>query len=325
MGETENIAKMAEKLSKDLFKKLLWGDICGPINQNWPCVKDHHDRKTHPTDVVFEYAEPYDDMTTIVICDLKSYAKASISATSMRTAIENLSKTIECAEVSEGCHSLYKPRDEKVQFVGLLFVYNHDGVYDSDFRKFLPEHKDENFQFPSWSKIFVLGPKEICYLNTVCVDIWGLIGDGVIKSMDHYSFYYPDLEGLPATQRSGPLAANLELIFGPWLILNHKTKEDGTGIIVYYKGTGEDRDDFFYLFDYLLHYQQFKGDSIIEFRMANAANSANANFESAKKEYIKRQPPSCEFAKKINEIRFSPVTNIVTNFSEAIIGMSDER
>ena len=58
MAETANIAKMAEKLSKEVFAEFLWQKT-GSTNINWPCEdEERHGKKTHPSDVVFYYDEP---------------------------------------------------------------------------------------------------------------------------------------------------------------------------------------------------------------------------------------------------------------------------
>jgi hypothetical protein len=78
MAETTNIAKMAEILSQDLFGDFLWQHT-GPTNTNWPCEEQElHKAKTHPSDVVFYYDNPYRLSRTYVNCDLKSYARGSI-------------------------------------------------------------------------------------------------------------------------------------------------------------------------------------------------------------------------------------------------------
>ncbi|WP_156386724.1 hypothetical protein [Aureimonas sp. Leaf454] len=100
MAETVNIAAMAEKLSNELFKEFLWKKV-GPTNQNWACERtDVHDVDSHPTDVVFYYDEPYSMMRTFLQCDLKSYAKGSITQSTIRAALESLAKQVSCAEIS---------------------------------------------------------------------------------------------------------------------------------------------------------------------------------------------------------------------------------
>ncbi|WP_216069981.1 hypothetical protein [Acinetobacter radioresistens] len=90
MAETEKIAQMAEILSNDLFSEFLWNRT-GTTNHNWPCENPEvHGNKTHPSDVVFYYDEPYSQSRTYINCDLKSYAKGTIKATTIKDAIVSL-------------------------------------------------------------------------------------------------------------------------------------------------------------------------------------------------------------------------------------------
>jgi hypothetical protein len=119
MAETINISKMSEKLSKGIFLEFLWGRM-EHTNLNWPCEdQENHEVKTHPSDVVFWYDEPYSQSRTYVNCDLKSYAKGSISTASMREAIESLAKTIECAEKSQEFNDKYIHQDVSPNICGL--------------------------------------------------------------------------------------------------------------------------------------------------------------------------------------------------------------
>ena len=167
MAETTNIAKMAEKLSKELFAEFLWQRM-GPTNINWPCEnEDKHKNKTHPSDVVFYYDEPYTQARTYVNCDLKSYAKGSITIGSIRSAIESLARALSCAETSDEFRTNFLHDHVSPEICGLLFVYNHDGEYDKDFSGLLGQIKNEKLDIPSKSKIVVLGPRDIFWLNNV--------------------------------------------------------------------------------------------------------------------------------------------------------------
>src|SRR4051812_33654983 len=107
MAETDQIAKMAELLSQDLFGEFLW-QRSGPMNQNWACQHtDEHKTVTHPTDVVFFYDEPYATSRTYIQTDLKSYAKGSITPNAIRNAVKSLAKQVACAEVSPDWQKLY--------------------------------------------------------------------------------------------------------------------------------------------------------------------------------------------------------------------------
>src|SRR5438477_12565199 len=100
MAETTNIARMAELLSSELFGDFLWQRV-GPTNTNWACEeKEKHKLKTHPSDAVFWYDNPYAQSRTYVNCDLKSYARGSIKAAGVLSAMEGLALAINCAEKS---------------------------------------------------------------------------------------------------------------------------------------------------------------------------------------------------------------------------------
>jgi hypothetical protein len=92
MAETANIAKMAERLSNELFGDFYW-ERAGPMNKNWACAEPRHKAKTHPSDVVFFYENPYARSRTYVTCDLKSYAKGSITATTIHSAAASLARS----------------------------------------------------------------------------------------------------------------------------------------------------------------------------------------------------------------------------------------
>lgn len=89
MAETGNIAKMAEKISNQLFVDFYWERV-GEMNTNWDCVDPLHKKKTHPSDVVFFYDNPYAHSTTYVTCDLKSYGKGSITSSKIQEAVGSL-------------------------------------------------------------------------------------------------------------------------------------------------------------------------------------------------------------------------------------------
>ena len=58
-------------------------------------LEQGHKVKTHPSDVVFFYDNPYSLSRTYVNCDLKSYASGTISKAKTYTpAIESLAKSI---------------------------------------------------------------------------------------------------------------------------------------------------------------------------------------------------------------------------------------
>ena len=62
MAETANIARIAEKVSSQLFAEFGWHP-CAPRNTSWDCgLRERHRTKasSHPSDIVFCYDDPYD-------------------------------------------------------------------------------------------------------------------------------------------------------------------------------------------------------------------------------------------------------------------------
>src|SRR5690606_19414245 len=151
----------------ELFSEFLWKKV-GPTNTNWACATpESHGVTTHPSDVVYYYDEPYSLRRTYLQCDLKSYAKGSITSTAVRTAVESLAKQVACAEKSDEWRSLYAYDHVTYAVTGLLIVYNHDGGYDSNFSQYLSQVRAEDLQIPRDSKIVVLGPHEVYWLDNI--------------------------------------------------------------------------------------------------------------------------------------------------------------
>lgn len=329
MGETVNIGAMAEKISNDIFREFLW-EMLPATNIDWKCVKEkEHGRKTHPSDVVFTYKEPYKNLRTYINTDLKSYSKGSISKSSVGKALESLAKAVACCDISESWQKLYKNHSENFQIHGLLFIYNHDGEYDKDFKKMLHNALKSEFKLSGNKKIFVLGPEDICYLNTIVNDIKVLRGEMKISMRDKCSFYYPDLITSKLYWSGEPRASVLECLTSPYQILEYKIPENETttGLKLYYRRSGETVEEFIYLFDYLLRYQLLDKSHIteIEIRMPNPASETAAIFEAAKTEYAIRFSGDPNFSKRLDMINYSSITNVVSRFSEVEMGMRDDK
>ncbi len=64
MAETGNIETLAKMVSRDIFQWFKWKS-CPLTDVNWECVlEEHTKKKTHPSDVVYYYDEPYSGKTT---------------------------------------------------------------------------------------------------------------------------------------------------------------------------------------------------------------------------------------------------------------------
>ena len=320
MSETANIARMAEIISEEIFSVFGW-KTAGPMNQSWNCVSPNHEKKDHPSDVVYYYDEPYSEVTTYVNCDLKSYAVGSITANSLTTALQNLSYAIDCAQVSSQWQQQHLINENNYEIVGMLFIYNHDRNFDKDFHNLLHESMTNEFKINPGNKIFVIGPKDILYLKTIANNINVLRGTNKIPNSNNCSFFYPDLINKRIVRTGNIKSSTLEMLTGPWQILRYHNKNNNVpeGSIVYYKRSGEDHKEFLALFDYLFHYQTVLNDDEISVRLPNADRHAPVMFDKAKEIYCEGK--GSEFISRMEKITYRPITDIETIFYDIEIGM----
>jgi len=319
MAETINIAKMAERLSKGIFNEFLWGRM-EHTNINWTCENpDKHQVKTHPSDVVFWYDDPYSQSRTYVNCDLKSYSKGSINTGNIREAIESLAKTLRCAEVSQEFSDRFIHQDVSPNIYGMLFVYNHDKEYDKDFSDILDKVKTEDLDIPKGSKIVVFGPEDIYWLNNVHHEIIHLRGGtGLLPERDYCKFFYPPLIRKKNVQPDRAKAATLEMLTAPWIILSYTNPKNDNkkGFIVFIRKRGYSVDDFLYLIDYLVHHHVIKSNQEVAIRILDPHPNSSPNFCKAKDQYIADYEGGEEFRKIIDAIDFGKLENVRTDFCE---------
>lgn len=324
MGETETIAKMANLLSDDILSVFKWTKS-GPLNQNWECINSsgHNERQRHPSDVVFYYDEPYTSSRTYINIDLKSYAKGSISTSQINGAIHNLTQSVECANGSADWQELYIHEGKSFQVHGLLFIFNHDGAYDSDFHNLLTKCEVNTDNLPSQSAVGVWGPEKVCYLNTIANDI--LLSLAKLKC-DKYEFFYPDLTRRAKVIGEWKAAASFEMLSSPFIVVKYKENlnEHEFGIYLYYARKGESREEFMYVIEYLFNYQVFQNASKIEIKLPSASPNAISQFEKAKEQYLEEcGEDSKDLADRLSIISASTVKQVVPQFSEVEIGMRD--
>ena len=329
MAETSKIALMAMMLSGDVFSEFFWAKV-GPEDQNWPCEdKEHHGTETHPADVVFYYDEPYSQRRTFVHCDLKSYAKGSITAGALHVAIASLAKQIACAEKSESWRDLYMHGNVTPDVCGLLFIYNHDGAYDKDFASLLDGVSQKDLLLPKGARLFVLGPRDVFWIDNVRYDIRQLrggAGPNALPAAQHCKFFYPQLDGRANLQPDKARAATLEMLTSPWIVFEYKHGPNLSqrGVIVYYRRSGETEEEFMYLLDFLRHYQVMEDATKVDVRSLETNTAAAARFQKAKQRYIESLGDngySTELAEKINAISYKKMTQTVTDFSSIDLGM----
>jgi hypothetical protein len=324
MAETANIARMAEILSAEIFGEFLW-QRTGPANANWLCLKEDHGRKTHPSDVVFYYDNPYSKSRTYVNCDLKSYARGSIKSGSIASAIESLGSALYCAEQSEEWQKMYTHANWQADICGLLFVYNHDGEYDRTFAELLTGVKPKNLETPARSKIVILGPDDIRWLTNVSHEILQMRGKGDLPARNYCRFYYPHLIRRKNVQIEKARAATLEMLTGPWVFLSYLNprKAHQKEYVIFYRRKGGTAQEFLYLIDYLMHYQVLVEPTKVLIKILDPDLMAPAVFKKALEQYLEECEESVEIKERLETIEYSSITQVQTKFYEIEIGMNN--
>jgi hypothetical protein len=328
LAETIHIAAIASKVSNDLFDIFGWKKF-GPTDQNWACANpEAHGAKTHPSDVVFYYDDPYRPERIYWNVDLKSYASGTISRPKISSAFRNLAKSVECANTSPGWSELYGDDEAHWRCDGLLFVYNHDNDYNgTNFYPLLNELERSQTKMAARRRLAVLGPSEINYLATVANDIrTQTFRRRLSPDPRPTTFWYPHLVRHKNVMSQEHNAASIEMLTGPWLTVcippqfNNGKRE----YIIYYRNNGSTIDEFKYLLDSLFRFQILTADSktSIAIQLYEPADSALKNFERAKESLSDEMYGLA--GPQLGAIACEPVTNIIRQFSPITLGWGDE-
>lgn len=326
MSETSNIAAMAEQVHRSCLMEFGWERV-GPRDQNWQCVIPSHGKQTHPSDVVFHYSNPYSegDLRTYVTTDLKSYSTGSLTKPKLRTAIESLMLSTECANISQDFQEHYTYSGGNIEVVGLLFIYNHDSSYDKDFRSALVHSMEGiSHELRQGRRIFVMGPEDVLYVHDIANDIKLQRADKYYPSDRlELEFFYPDLVRRKANHRQNK-AASLEMLLSPYQIVRYKAPNGAdtvTKYTIYYRGEGADYHEFAYLIDGLFRYQVLQHAHEVTICMARPHNDAPSRLERAKEAYVQQFHGLSEMRNRLDIIKYRAITNIAPRFSPVELGM----
>jgi len=328
MAETGNIARMAEKLSDEVFGEFMWRKA-GPMNINWPCEDEEaHEVHQHPTDVVFFYDEPYSEVRRYIQCDLKSYSKNSINKTTVKSAALSLAKQVACAEKSATWQKLYVNPDVTAAIAGLLFVYNHDEEFDKDFDKLLSDIKNDELNLNEESRLFIIGPQLINWLNRVASEIRMMRGKGELPSKEATYFYHPQLVRQPYVQIVRARSATLEMLTSPWITLRYDNKKTGReGVVVFCRRTTT-QNGLVYLLDYLRQHELLAPSIDVTIKVPQADGEAQVTLQKAVDSYIddvSNGNSDSDLASLLRKIDMSFVPESKSSFSEIQIGMEYAR
>lgn len=355
-GEREGIAVIANKIAEEIVPWLKWATH-PPYDQNFSCQQaslhkskkpsDEEDKVSehnHPTDVVYSYKDPYTNKHTILNTDLKSYAKASIKQSAIRTALKSLAHTIDCARLSKEWKQRYSIPEKNTDIRGMLFVYNHDGGWDNSFYEIFYGKKSkkkstqasdneqdiniQNIDLQKNQQLHIIEPSTIKYLRTVIDDFQRLHSLGKFNTKN-YQFHYPDLNLHKVSMLPDQRPATLELISAPFMIIEYQgrtlydsegrpVEEVEPGYKVYYKEKIKNWKEIFFLIDSLSNYQILNSNKKISIRAIgqDQEDVARSYFRSATEEYISRWGK----AEIIKGIEFETIPTVSDYFSKEDIG-----
>lgn len=330
MSETINIGEIAAKLSKDIFKHFMW-EMHPKHDDNFLCsIKEHlgegkKKKDTHPGDVVFYYDDPYLGKRIYLHTDLKSYAKDSITSTSLRNAFKSLCMTIECAKESQDWRQKYSvDASEQHEVRGLLFIHNHDNGYGKPFYDAVDKVNLQNLPIAPGSIIHFLGPQDIQRLYSIANDIIRLKHEDILPKK--YSFYYPDMVMI---RRQGDVwnqPATIETLTSPYIIIKHEcTDSHGKGYIIYYNATGACTEEFEYFLDSLSRYQMLDSGEEIKVRVTHSGtiDELRSKFHMAKKKYIKAWGFDPIRAEILESIEIDEVTSVTNTYNPGKMGWKE--
>lgn len=329
MAENVNIGAIAEELSHELFHDFFWQPI-GRMNHDWNCEqKDVHSCQKHPCDVVFYYDEPYAQVRTYLHTDLKSYSKESISKTAIENALISLAKQVACANISEDWQDEHTHQKHQSSIQGMLFIYNHDGEYDSDFNELLDKIDLSKVKLPNDSRIYVIGPEEINWFQLIKLQMQHYRGASrgfSLPSQDQCSFYYPQLSRKINTERKSSKAATLETLLAPWVILKHQNDNE-KGYVVFYKRDSVRVEEFIYFIDYLRYYSLLDEsyELMVVFKSECYAKALQ-NFQKAKQQYLEEINADSDsgLRQQVESINLDKFVKYTQCYSADEIGMNYE-
>lgn len=290
MAETKNIDEIAGIISSRIFYELKWG-VNQKTDLNWNCCMRSHlsekqlkadsPSKTHPTDVVFSYTDPYTNDIQYIQTDLKSYAKNTIEKAHSKgilKTVQSLGQQVECADRSTEWQKMYlNDKTSKYNVHGMLFIYNHDNEYDADLLERIPNVEKAKFNLPEKSIMAIFTPKLIRFLLDITVNIeerrnitnrptqeHGLLWQK-IPDYSECSFFYPDRHN-KFVVKGKKLPATLEMITSGMLFYSYEhdyIREDTEEakcithkiLNIYWQEEVNSESHFVFILEYIFNYQ----------------------------------------------------------------------
>lgn len=329
MSETANISAMAEILSGQLFNIFGWGSF-GPANFNFKDDTVKGARKKHPCDIIFGLKDPYHNMIYL-LTDLKSYKKSSVkSKDKIQDAITNLAETLSCARKSGNFQRHLTGGQGNTE--ALLFIFNNDDEFDSDFGSLLVSKGPATVNVPFNARLYIFGPPQIQFLADIANDLEKIHGTDAASGA--FSFFYPNMINRIPEKNEWP-AASPEMLLSPFLVVlfkkNVKQENNGETIIteqkltnIYYRGKGETPEEFCFLIDYCFRYSLIDDYKKIYIKMPYACEDYKSHFETACSMF-REQFYKGEGLAKLSNISPEGIHGIVIKFHANAIGMDKRK
>jgi|GEM_PF-5576138 len=335
MGETANIAAMAERISGQLFNVFGWRSV-GPVNFNFQENEspEKQRRSKHPCDVIFEYLDPFCSSPIYLLTDLKSYAKSTIEDKSrIKSAITSLGKSLRAAVNSDEFQKRLPGDGGKIS--ALFFVYNNDDDYDKDFEGLLSANMPSPLDIPLTASLYIFGPSNIRFLLDVYNDLQKVYGESDVSS-GRFRFYYPNLVS-KVPDKNEWHTATPEMLLSPYIPVIYDKEvrmkqEDGSCLVtqkkqiqLYYRGPGSTYEEFCFILDYLFRYSIIDDCASVSIRIPGANGEYLSAFEKAKDEFSQHFYTQDQVFKKLSVIECKSIMTQSQKFSEIELGMEKRK
>lgn len=218
MGESaRKVGEKLESFGEGLYKKFGWEELLR--DKEIKCNKSSHknsngnQNRTHGIDLYHKYKDPYREKNIGIITECKNYAWQSINTSNIQKWLDQLIKTIECAQVSEEIREQNKKCD--VTNTGVLLVHANDGNYnDEEFRSYLTGVKYKTKK-NNVINIFIASNHEIERWDSMYEYL-----DINTNSADKLNFYYPSIMGSELTLEKH---ITLEQLFSDFIFIDKET------------------------------------------------------------------------------------------------------
>ena len=218
MGESaRKVGEKLEGFGEILYQKFGWEELLR--DKEIKCNKSAHknsngnQNRTHGIDLYHKYKDPYRERNIGIITECKNYAWSSINTCNMQKWLDQLIKTIECAQVSEEIREQNKKCD--ITNTGVLLVHANDGNYkDKEFRDYLTALKYKTKK-NNILNIFIASNYEIERWDSMYEYL-----DKNIKQDDNFNFYYPSVMGSELTLEKH---ITLDQLFSDFIFIDNET------------------------------------------------------------------------------------------------------